>query len=171
MALTQQLARVSEAYLARCRRAAEAGPGGDPGWDPPEGDRVDFGWGIWHLVRFCQETGVEEEHIAVLRRSIDGDLGGDIAFLDHPGVYDGFTSPPALLAPAAVAEIARDLTRMNLGVLLDRLPANHTEAARACGLEDFTGHPRAYLAEHFRMLRSFYATASRRGLAVVAWID
>lgn len=127
--------------------------------------------GVWHLVRFCRETGVEEEHIAVLRRSIDADPGGDIAFLDHPGVYDGFTPPPALLASAAVAGITRALERMGLDASLERLPADHTEAARACGLEGFTGHLRAYLAERFRMLRSFYATASRQGLAVVAWAE
>ncbi|MCG3043983.1 YfbM family protein [Streptomyces sp. S1A] len=171
MALTQQLARVSEAYLARCRRAAGTGPDGDPGWDPPEGDMVDLGWGIWHLIRFCQGMGVEDEHIAVLRRSIDGDLGGDIAFLDHPGVYDGLTPPPALLAPAAVAEIAHALNRMGLDAVLDHLPANNTKAARACRLTGFTGDPRAYLTEHFSTLRAFYTTASRRGLAVVAWTD
>jgi hypothetical protein len=171
VALTQQLARVSEAYLARCRRAAETGPGGDPAWDPPQGDTVDLEWGIWHLIRFCQGAGVDEKHIAALRRSVDGDLGGDIAFLDHPGVYDGFTSPPALLAPAAVAEIARALDRMDLDAILGRLPANNTEAARPRGLEGLTGDPRAYLAGHVNALRSFYTTASRRGLAVVAWTD
>jgi len=70
-----------------------------------------------------------------------------------------------------VAEVAHALDRMDLGVLLERLPTDSAEAVRACGFEGFTGHPRAYLTEHFRMLRSFYTTADRRGLAVVAWID
>ncbi|MFD5503912.1 DUF1877 domain-containing protein [Streptomyces sp. NPDC127061] len=171
MALTQQLARVSPQYLAQCRAAAEVSPDGNPDWDPPAEDTVDLDWAIWGLIWFCQRMRIEGPCVQVLKRSISGDPGGDIEFLDHPGVYDGFDSPPALLAPAAVAEVARGLAALDIGEVLSCLPADHLEAAETCGFRGFNGHPREYLVEHFGLLQSFYLIASRRGLAVLTWPD
>ena len=170
MALTQQLARVSPQYMAQCRAAEEVSHDGNPGWDPPAEDTVDLDWAIWGLIRFCQRMRVEGPCVQVLERSISGDPGDDVEFLYHPEVYDGFDSPPALLAPAA-AEVARGLAALDIGEVLACLPANHVEAAEACGFRGFDGHPREYLVEHFGLLQSFYLIAGRRGLAVVTWID
>ncbi|MFD5871365.1 DUF1877 domain-containing protein [Streptomyces sp. NPDC060322] len=171
MALTQQLARVTPQYLARCRAAAEASPDGDPDWDPPVEDTVDLDWAIWGLIWFCQRMHVEGPCVQVLERSISGDPGGDAEFLDHPGVHDGFDSPPALLAPAVVAELARELAALDVDDILRCLPADHVEAAEACGFRGFSGHPREYLVEHFGLLQSFYVVAGRRGLAALTWTD
>lgn len=171
MALTQQLARVTPQYLAQCRAAAAMSSDGNPDWDPPEEDAVDLDWAIWGLIWFCQRMQIEEQCIQNLQRSIAGDSGGDVEFLDHPEVYDGFDAPPALLAPAAVAEVARDLATMDIDDMLSHLPADSFAAAEACGFRGFNGHPRTYLAEHFALLQSFYRVAGQRGLAVVAWID
>ncbi|WP_121188500.1 DUF1877 domain-containing protein [Nocardiopsis sp. Huas11] len=171
MALTQQLARVSPQYLAQCRAAAEVAHDGDPGWDPPAEDTVDLDWAIWGLICFCQRMRIEGPCVQVLKRSISGDPGGDVEFLDHPEVYDGFDSPPALLAPAAAAEVARGLAALDIGEVLTCLPVNDVEAAEACGFRGFDGHPREYLVGHFVLLRSFYLIAGQRGLAVLTWTD
>ncbi|WP_328392369.1 DUF1877 family protein [Streptomyces sp. NBC_00390] len=171
MALTQQLARVSPQYLVQCRAAAARSSDGNPDWDPPAEDTLDLDWAIWGLIWFCQRMQVEGQRIRVLRRSITGDQGGDVGFLDHPEVYDGFDSPPAVLAPAAVAEVARDLAAMDVDELLRSLPEDRFAAAEACGFRGFDGHPREYLVEHFALLQGFYGIASRRGLAVLTWKD
>ncbi|QIP83476.1 DUF1877 domain-containing protein [Streptomyces sp. Tu 2975] len=171
MALTQQLARVSTQYLTQCRAAAAMSPEGDPEWDPPAEDTVDLDWAIWGLIRFCQRMRTESPWIQVLERSISGGPGGDVEFLDHPRVHDGFDSPPALLAPAAVTEVARELAALDAGEVLNCLPADHSAAAEACGFRGFNGHPREYLVEHFGLLQSFYLIASRRKLAVLSWTD
>ncbi|MFE7615256.1 DUF1877 domain-containing protein [Streptomyces sp. NPDC057496] len=170
MALTQQLARVSPQYLARCRAAAEAAPDGNPDWDPPAEDTVDLDWAIRGLIRFCRHMRVEGPCVQVLERSISGDPGG-VEFLDHPAVHDGFGSPPALLTPAAVADVARGLAAPDVGEVLGRLPVDPSEAAGACGFRGFDGHPREYLVEHFGLLQNFYLVAARRGMAVLAWTD
>lgn len=171
MALTQRLARVSPQYLAQCRAAAEASPYGNPDRDPPAENTVDLDWAIWGLIWFCQRMRIAEPCVQVLKRSVSGDPGGDVEFLDHPEVHDGFDSPPALLAPAAVAEVARGLAALDIDDALTCLPANHLEAAEACGFRGFDGHPREYLVEHFGLLKSFYLIAGQRGPAVLTSTD
>ncbi|WP_316752519.1 DUF1877 family protein [Streptomyces herbicida] len=109
----------------------------------------------------------ERQHISTLERSIGRDLNEPVVFLDHPEFYDGFDGPPALLAPAAVTEVARVLAAMEIDSLLETLSAYR----KAGGFSAFTGDPRAYLAEHFALLQSFYGIASRQGMAVVVWVD
>ncbi|MEV5380518.1 DUF1877 domain-containing protein [Streptomyces nondiastaticus] len=171
MALTQQLARVSPQYLARCRRTAEDSPGKAPGWDPPDRDTLDLGWALWGLARFFRRSGVDAVLTAALERSFSGDSADDAGFLDHPTVHDGFDGPPALLAPAAVSEICRVLGTADIDEVLELLPRDGEEAAKMCGFGGFSGDLAAYLRGHFTALRGFYADASARGLAVVAWVD
>jgi hypothetical protein len=47
MALTQQLARVTEEYLEQYARSAALAPDADPQWDPPEDDLLDLDWAAW----------------------------------------------------------------------------------------------------------------------------
>ncbi|MEV0282369.1 DUF1877 family protein [Streptomyces sp. NPDC050610] len=167
MALTQQLARVSPQYLERCREAATVSPDGDPQWDPPEDDTLDLDWAIWELLWFYRRMQPDASQIPVLEQAINGDPDGSVSFLDHPEVYDGFDAPPALLTPAAVSQVARDLAVMGIAPLLETLPA-YREAG---GFSGFTGEPREYLANHFALLQSFYSAASEREMAVVTWAD
>ncbi|WP_406364514.1 DUF1877 family protein [Streptomyces sp. NBC_00645] len=167
MALTQQLARVSQQYLDRCCGVAASASDGDPDWDPPDEDTLDLDWAIWQLLAFYRRMQPDAWQIAVVERSIRGDRSDTIAFLDHPGMYDGFDGPPALLAPAAVTEVAHALAGMDIGHLLERLPAYRDLG----GFSAFSGDPLAYLAEHFDLLQSFYGIAGRRGMAVVVWVD
>ncbi|MGA5810139.1 DUF1877 family protein [Streptomyces cellulosae] len=128
---------------------------------------MDLDWAVWELLAFYRRMQPDSRHIGILERSIRGDLNDPVAFLDHPEVYDGFDGPPALLAPAAVTEVARALAAMKIDSLLETLPA-YREAG---GFSGFAGDPGAYLAEHFALLQSFYGIASLQGMAVVVWVD
>lgn len=167
MALAQQLARVSPQYLEQCRRTARLSPVGDPRWDPPADDTLDLGWAIWELLRFYRCMQPDARQIPVLQRAIDGDGDSIVSFLDHPEVYDGFDTPPALLTPEAVGQVAGGLASMDIGPLLETLPA-YREAG---GFSAFTGDPRTYLIDDFTLLRTFYRVAVERQMAVVTWVD
>ncbi|MFI9227914.1 DUF1877 family protein [Streptomyces rimosus] len=171
MALTQQLARVSEAYLAQCRRNAAASADGDPEWNPPDEDVLDLDWAVWGLLRYCREADVACEWTAAVQRSIEGENADSVRFLDHPEVYDGFGTPPALLAPPVVAEVARRLDAIDMDSLLRGLPADAASAAAVCGFGAFHGDLRKYLEDHVAALTDFYRGAARRGMAVVEWVD
>jgi hypothetical protein len=137
MPLTQQFARVSPEYLDRCRASALDSPGAAPGWHPPAEDLLD--------------------------RAVSGDPGGDVGFLDHDEVYDGFDAPPQLLAPAAVAEIAHALDALDLDGLLADLPTNTLDAAAIRGFDGgFDGDDvRSRLLEHFASTRAVRARLDR----------
>ncbi|MFI6014744.1 DUF1877 family protein [Streptomyces sp. NPDC051243] len=172
MALTQQFARVTPEYLERCRASALDSPGAAPGWNPPPDDLLDTDWATWGLIAYCRSTGVDRDLIALLDRAVSGDLGGDIGFLDHDEVYDGFDGSPRLLGPAAVTDIARRLDHIDLDAVLAHLPTATDDAAAACGFgRGFRGDVRSYLVEHFRAMREFYRGAARRGQCVVVWTD
>ncbi|WP_328429145.1 DUF1877 family protein [Streptomyces sp. NBC_00443] len=172
MALTQQFARVTPAYLERCRTSALDSPGGAPGWHPPPTDLLDTDWAIWGLIRYCRATGTDAGLIALLDRAVSGDPGGDIGFLDQDEVHDGIDGPPRLLGPATVAEIARALYAVDLDDLLAELPSHPMDAAAACGfVREFAGDVRDYLVEHFTAMQEFYGGAARRGQCMVVWTD
>jgi hypothetical protein len=140
---------------------------GDPQWDPPAGDTVDLDRAIWELLWFCRRMEPDTRQIRVLERAIHGDPDSTVPFIDHPEVHDGFSAPPALLAPAAVTQVAQELATKVVIPLLEKLP-DHRAAG---GFSGFTGDPRTYLVEHFTLLQDFYNAASRQQLAVVTWID
>ncbi|MBO7938859.1 MULTISPECIES: DUF1877 family protein [Streptomyces] len=171
MALTQQTARVSPAYLDRCRATALDSPDAAPGWDPPETDLLDTDWGLWGLLWYGRRVGAALEARALIVRAIHGDPGGQVGFLDHDEVYDGYGDPPRLLAPEAVRDVSRGLDAIDLDGYLAALPASPGEAADACGFRGFNGDVREYLVRRFEALRAFYREAAERGLCVLTWID
>lgn len=171
MALTQQFARVTPRHLERCRAAALASPDAAPDWAPPESDTLDTDWALWGLLRFCRGPGADAATARLLDRVTGGDPGGDVGFLDHPDVHDGFGEPPRLLSAAAVSDISRALDGTNLDGVLARLPTAPPAAAAACGFPGFSGDLPAYLARHFTATRAFFREAARRGMCVVVWID
>ncbi|NEB01195.1 DUF1877 family protein [Streptomyces sp. SID13726] len=172
MALTQRLARVAPEYLDRCRASALDSPGASPNWDPPAEDLLDTDWATWGLIRHCRGPGADPGTATLLDRAISGDLDGDLGFLDHDEVYDGFADPPRQLTPAAVADIATGLDAIDADALLARLPGSPEEASVACGFGPvFHGDLAAHLAEHLTALREFYREAARRRRCVVVWVD
>ncbi|MER6245714.1 DUF1877 family protein [Streptomyces griseorubiginosus] len=165
MALTQQFARVTPEHLERLRTGAEE-------WEPGAENLLDTGWAVWGLIRFCRASGADPGTVALLDRAVSGDPDGDIGFLDHDGVYDGFTDPPRLLTPTAVADIARGLDALDPGALLADLPDSPDAASAVCGFGPWSdGDVRAHLLEHLSAMREFYREAAIHGQCVVTWID
>ncbi|CAM5333369.1 DUF1877 family protein [Streptomyces griseorubiginosus] len=165
MALTQQFARVTPEHRERLRTGTEE-------WDPGAENLLDTGWAVWGLIRFCRASGADPDTVALLDRAVSGDPDGDVAFLDHDGVYDGFTDPPRLLEPTAVADIARALDALDPGALLAELPDSPDEASAVCGLGPLSdGDVRGHLVEHLTAMREFYGEAAIHGQCVVTWID
>nr|WSZ18788.1 hypothetical protein OH837_38325 [Streptomyces canus] len=62
---------------------------------------------------------------ALLERAVSGNPDGDVGFLNHDEVYDGFADPPRVLGATAVADIAHGLDAIDVGALL--------KAAAVCG--------------------------------------
>ncbi|MFI8179337.1 DUF1877 domain-containing protein [Actinacidiphila glaucinigra] len=162
MAVTQQLARVTEEFLARCRTAARESPDGDPGWDPPREDVLDLDWAPASLKRVCRAAGAAAPALAAPERALDGDPEVTVAFLDHPEAVGVFGPPPGAVAPAGVTLVAEGLAAIDW----DAVRAHGADHGLP-GVRD----PWGYLTGHFTALRAFYEQASRRGLYVVGWWD
>ncbi|MFE5869106.1 DUF1877 domain-containing protein [Streptomyces roseifaciens] len=168
MAVTQQLARVSDAYLTRCRATAAAAPDADPQWDPPADARIDLDWSPRLLTGACELAGVDSPALAALNRALDGDRDVDVSVLNHPEATGGFGPPPAALAPGSVAHVASELARLDWDAVRAAIPAERLSALAGPG---FSGDPVAYLTDHFTVLQRFYAEAAVRGQFVVTWWD
>ena len=115
-----------------------------------------------------QFARVTPEHLERLRTGAEEwDPGAE-----NLRVYDGFTDPPRLLEPAAVADIARALDALDPGALLAELPDSPDEASAVCGLGPLSdGDVRGHLVEHLTAMREFYGEAAIHGQCVVTWID
>ncbi|MEU9132322.1 DUF1877 domain-containing protein [Kitasatospora sp. NPDC048540] len=174
MAVTQQLARVGEQYLAACRTRAAESPDGDHRWDPPAADCLDLDWAPAMLVRVCELAGIDEPYLAALRRATDGGAVPEVGFLHaHPHAIGPFGPPPTALGPKEVGRVSRLLGEIDLRAALAVLPADGRAAGKRIGLgaEGLVHGPGRYLTVHFDALRTFYAGAAERGLAVVSWWD
>ncbi len=174
MAVTQQLARVPEEYLAACRQSAAAAADLDPHWDPPAHDVLDLDWAPGLLERVAEVAGLREVHLDALRRATDGDTVLDLDFLNtHPHAIAPFGGAPTGLGISEVARIAELLGQIDMPVLLAALPADERDAESSI---DMMGGPiagglRPYLLGHFNALRNFYLNAAKRHLLVVLWWD
>lgn len=173
MAVTQQLARIPEGYLAACRQAAAAPPDGDPRWDPPAYDVLDLDWAPALLKRVGEVAGLEEVHLDALRRATDGDAALDLGFLNTPPhAIAPFGGVPTGLDASQVARVSELLGQIDMPVLLTALPADERDAASSIGqVGSITGGLRAYLLEYFSASRHFYLDAAERHLHVVLWWD
>ncbi|WP_235968592.1 YfbM family protein [Streptomyces mesophilus] len=173
MAVTQQLARIPEGYLAACRQSAATSPDGDRHWDPPACDVLDLDWAPALLKRVGEVTGLEEAHLDALRRATDGDTTLDLGFLDTPPhAIAPFGGAPTGLGVLQVAHVSKLLGQIDMPVLLAALPADEHDAASLIGQKGaVTGGLRPYLLEHFNALRDFYLDAAKRHLHMVLWWD
>ncbi|MFD4919546.1 DUF1877 family protein [Streptomyces virginiae] len=173
MAVTQQLARIPEGYLAACRQSAAASPDGDPRWDPPVCDMLDLDWAPALLKRVGEVAGLGEVHLDALRLATDGDTALELGFLDaHPHAVAPFGGAPTGLDVSQVARVSELLGQIDMPALLSTLPADDTDAASLIGqVGSIAGGLRAYLLEHFNALRDFYVDAARRRLHIVLWWD
>ncbi|MET9699978.1 DUF1877 domain-containing protein [Streptomyces sp. NPDC006529] len=174
MAITQQLARIPEEYLAACRQSAAASSDGDHHWDPPAYDVLDLDWVPALLQRVGEVAGLEEVYLDALRRATDGDTALDLGFLNTPPhAIAPFGAAPTGLGVSELARVSGLLGQIDVPVLLAALPADDHDVSSLIGLtgSPVTGGLRAYLLEHFNAMRDFYRDAAKRHLLVVLWWD
>ncbi|MGW8881591.1 DUF1877 domain-containing protein, partial [Streptomyces mirabilis] len=134
MAVTQQLARVSDGYLADRRRAAGESPDGDPQWDPPPCDVLDLDWAPALLGRVCELAGLDDVRLAALQQATDGGTAVDLGFLcTHPHAIAPFGPAPTALSAAQVARVAELLQEMDMPAMLAALPTDDAEVAALVG--------------------------------------
>ncbi|MER8097891.1 DUF1877 domain-containing protein [Streptomyces goshikiensis] len=175
MAVTQQLARVPEEYLAACRQSAAAAADHDPHWDPPAHVVLDLDWAPALLKRVAEVAGLQEVHLDALRRATDGDTVLDLDFLNtQPHAIAPFGGgAPTGLGISEVARVSELLGQIDMPGLLAALPADERDAESSIGMMGgpVTGGLRPYLLGHFNALCNFYLDAAKHHLLVVLWWD
>ena len=174
MAVTQQLARVTEPYLAACRRSARESADANTCWDPPSRDCLDLDWAPALLERAAALAGLDPLHLDALRAATDGGGSIDVGFLaEHPHAIAPFGPAPSALSPQEVVGVAARLASIDMDAILAGLPDDDVVAAGLIGhgASGPAGGLRPYLLLHFEALSTFFGTAADRGLLVVAWWD
>ncbi|MCO5998510.1 DUF1877 family protein [Actinoallomurus rhizosphaericola] len=168
MAVTLQLARITAAQLAECRRSDDTLNTLCSFDLVPMSDHLDLDWADDGIIRMCEHTGIGD--VASVRRAVEGGAEVNPAYRDHP---DSVMEQPMLLEPADVVASATALRDIDLERIFSALPADPQAVKDTLGgnLHDLIGDPRRYLAKHFTALRDFYTTAADQHLAVVIWCD
>jgi hypothetical protein len=155
VAVTQQLARITAAQLARCRWSVHELDRVCSFAVAPALDHLDLDRSPAGLLRAARLT-LDESDVAALRRALEGDEEVNPAFRDHPHTI--WEHPVTALEPAAVAEVAGRLRRFDPGTAVVGPPPDDVPSVE-------------YLREHLVALRAFYDGAADRGLATVMWWD
>ncbi|MGI8336389.1 DUF1877 family protein [Actinomadura scrupuli] len=171
MAITQQIARVSEKQFAACRQSADELNRLCSFELRPQSDYADLDWAGSAMIRVCELADLDARIVAALRRALDGDAELNAAYRDHPDTV--WEHPVTALDPTAVAQVSGVLGKLEPQAVLAALPSDPHEATAAIGenWENFEGDLRGYLARHFTALLSFYEETAQRNLAVVLWWD
>ncbi|MBB1159175.1 MULTISPECIES: hypothetical protein [Amycolatopsis] len=171
MAVTQQLARISAAHLAVCRRAVEALDELCSFTAVPERDYCDLDWWPGILKPAWKLTGADDRTLALLRRGFDGDEEVNPAYRDVLHSIDGH--PVTALEPRRVAAVAEALCGITPDAVRSVVPSDPEQIEAELGslALDVDGDLAEMLGEQHTVLRDFYAEAARRKLAVALWWD
>jgi hypothetical protein len=161
VAVTQQLARLTDAQIALCAVDRVALERVCEFEELPEEDHADLDWAPSMLERAAERAELASHLIDALRSSTRG-------FRPVQPGYDGLYAtyaPLTFLSSAETAAIAAGLGQIDISVMLT--PAAVEHAMGGSGIEN----PREYLHEMFELLRDFYQDAARRRLGVILWWD
>ncbi len=159
MAVTQQLARLSDQLIAEAAMDAAVLEGICGYTALPAADYADLDWAPSLLEKAAARAAIDGDQAEALRRSTEGDAEV------HPGypLYVVAYSPVNYLSSLEVSKVGALLESIDISVLLcDDVVADVMEGAGA-------DEPLAYLTEHFDKLREFYRESARRKLATVLW--
>jgi hypothetical protein len=154
VAVTQQLARITGAQLARCRECVDELDRVCSFTVALPADHLDLDWAPDGLLK-ATRPALDEAAVAAVRRALDGDEEINPAYRDRPGSV--WEHPVTALDPAAVAVVAAQLRRID------------PVAVTAVRPDEQPGPD--YLLTHFTALRAFYDGAAGRRLATVLWWD
>jgi hypothetical protein len=167
MAVTQQLARLGKTDLDRCRRSVQALDDLCSFRLLAASEHLDLDWSPRPLERLA--VRLDSALATAIEQACCGGAEVNPAYKAEPHAV--WEHPVRALEPAAVTAVSSTLSCWAPDDLMARLPADAIAARGLVAMDDFEGHPRSYLAEHFSALRNFYAVAAEAGLAVAAWWD
>ena len=169
MAVTQQLARLTAAELALCRRSVEALDDLCGLRMRPPTDHLDLDWSPAMISRAAVLAGVPADVRQALGRALAGDVEINPAYRAVPGVSE---HPVCAVSARDVRELAASLQTLTPRQLVAGLSADGGEVMRALGWDErLMEDPRGYVTTHYDALRGFYHQAADRELAVAAWWD
>jgi hypothetical protein len=169
VAVTQQLARLSPAQLAACRKSVEVLDQLCSFELLPPSDYLDLDWAPTPLIRACELAQVSTPILVALRRGLTGDAEINPSYRDRKDTV--WQQPVMALEPDIVADVAMLFGQVEPEAALAALPVDATAALVSLGMPEFDVHPRPYLRRHLAALREFYAHAAQRRLAVALWWD
>jgi hypothetical protein len=167
VAVTQQIARLTQEELSRCRESIEtlhrlcSFELRDP-WD-----YLDLDWSPVPLERLAEEVGPNLR--AAIRQACSG--GDEINPAYREAARSVFEHPVRALEPRAVVDVAATLSANAPSVLVNVLPSAPEAARQMVGMPDFHGHPGDYLRGHYASLRRFYMEAAASEHATATWWD
>lgn len=166
--MTLQLARITAARLADCRRSVETLSRLCSYDLAPASDHLDLDWAKHGIIRMCALSGVGD--VSMVRRALEGGEAVNPAYRDHP---DTVPEQPRFHRPAEVMLAAGALRDIDLDRGFAALPDDPEAVRHLLGgnLTDLIGDPRRYLVTHVTALRDFLTAAAHRRLAIVNWWD
>jgi hypothetical protein len=163
MAVTQQLARLSEENLIKCLHNKKTIMELLDFTLLSECDYLDLNWEVTYLKslinRYCYGSAT------IYNESIDGIH----EFPESLGVQD-VEEQPTYNNSDDVQNIADKLTEINIRSVLVNLPKTLDEINRILG-SHYDDVPHEYLAETFLELTSFYKGAKEKKYCMVCWWD
>jgi hypothetical protein len=158
MAVTLQLARLTNAHLAKCRTDVDALEEICSFKALSSDSYADLDWAGNYLDNAAVTAGIPAGQAESLSRATgDG--------LEVNAEYDGTWDPPRYWSSAEVRQISTELDHIDAAVLLDEEVISSVFAGG--GVTD----PLEYMSRHFKVLREFYRTAAALGLVVMLWGD
>lgn len=167
VAVTQQLARTTDAMLELCR--ADIGPLDDLcSFRALEAsDYLDLDWAPDLLEGAARAANIPDDLLTALSLATCGEIEVNPHYRDTADSVWGH--PVAFLPKTRVAEVATALQTL---AQVDFLTEEGVDRALAtCPPTSRPTDPHSYLSAHFRALREFYAEAAKRDLCTIMWWD
>lgn len=163
MAVTLQLARLTETELIKCLHSRSALESLLSFAMAPQDRYLDLNWEVNHLKKLLVVFSQPEYNDYV--KAIEGSHD----FPESLGEFD-VEEQPTFNRAGDVEKILTGLKAIEIGSLLERLPSSIDEMNQILGSQ-YDQDPHNYLFETFDSLLRFYSEAARAGQGVVCWWD
>jgi hypothetical protein len=169
MAVTQQIARLSEADLERCSKDVAALDELISFKLCPAKDHLDLNWAPAVLRQYFGASKQRPEAELALYLSCNGARLANPDHRDGPEPRDVY-SDIACLNSNEVAQVAANFRLVVWSSLIGWLPRDKAEACKAIKME-LVVHPDEVFPAYLRSLAAFYQEAAERTLCTVMWWD
>lgn len=169
MAVTQQIARLPESLLLRCKTNVALFEALLSFELVPETDYLDLDWSPQGLERLVEESRQLPEVRLALSMALKGSALVHAEHRQGPS-HDPVYSDVTMLYPSEVAQVAKGLGLFDQEAFLCWLPEDEKNAQQMLGIP-FIKHPGNYYGKHLTALVNFYKQAAAKHLATAMWWD